>query len=154
MALLDEVKKSLADTGKQVVKRTREITDTMQLKARIGAENEKIEKFCAEIGRKVFENAGEQDEKRFAAEFEFIRDCLAKRDELEQQLADLDGSVFCSACGAKIDKKAKFCSHCGAPTEKQEEAPKAEVPALAGPAGEKAASMEEGVPAATGKSAE
>ena len=45
MALLDEVKKSLADTGKQVVKRTREITDTMQLKARIGAENEKIEKF-------------------------------------------------------------------------------------------------------------
>ncbi|MEY8393803.1 zinc ribbon domain-containing protein [Lachnospiraceae bacterium 45-P1] len=154
MALLDEVKKSLASTGKQVAKRTREITDTMQLKARIGAENEKIEKFCAEIGRKVFENAKEQDEERFAAEFEFIRGCLAKRDELEQHLADLDGSMFCSACGAKIDRNAKFCSHCGAPTEKQEEASKEEVPALAETAGDKAASKEEGAPAVIGESAE
>lgn len=154
MTLLDEVKKSLAGTGKQVAKKTREITDTMQLKARIGAENEKIEKFCAEIGRKVFENAKEQDEERFAAEFEFIRGCLEKRDELEHQLADLDGSKFCSACGAKIDKKAKFCSHCGAPTEKQEEAPKEEVTALAETAGAKDVSMEEGAPAADGESPE
>lgn len=132
MTFLDDVKRSLTNTGKQMAKRTKEITDTVQLKAQIAGENEKIEKFCAEIGRKVFEKAEEQDEKRFAPEFEFIRDCLAKRDELEKQLADLDGSVFCSECGAKIDKRAKFCSHCGTPTAKEAGESKEEEPALIG----------------------
>lgn len=120
MAFIDEVRRSLTNTGKQVAKKTKEITDVYQLKSQIAAENEKIQKFCGEIGRKVFEAAGEEDEKRFAAEFEFIRECLARKNELEEQLADMDGSIFCTQCGAKIDKNSHFCSHCGAKVKKEE----------------------------------
>jgi len=130
MAFFDDVKKSLTSTGKQVARKTKEITDIYQLKSQISAENEKIDKFCREIGRKVFEKAEEADEARFAAEFEFIRDCLAKKKELENQLAEMDGSVYCAQCGAKIDKKAQFCSHCGAKVERAEkEEPEAEAEA-------------------------
>lgn len=126
MAFFDEMKKSLSSTGKQVAKKTKEITDTYQLKSQIAAENEKIDKFCREIGRKVFEKADAEDEMRFAAEFEFIRDCLAKKNELEAQLADMTGAVYCKECGAKIDKNALFCSRCGAKVEAEEKKEEAE----------------------------
>lgn len=126
MAFIDEVRRSLTNTGKQVAKKTKEISDTYQLKSQIAAENEKIQKFCGEIGRKIFEEANEEDEKRFSAEFEFIRECLARKKEMEEQLADMDGSIFCTQCGAKIDKNALFCSRCGAKVKKDEPEAKAE----------------------------
>ena len=33
--------------------------------------------------------------------------------ELEASLTGMDGCIFCSECGARIDKNSKFCMKCG-----------------------------------------
>lgn len=119
MAFLDEVKRGLTTTGKQVAKKTKEITNTVQLKTQIASEKDAVTKYYAVIGKKVFESASEGEAERFEAEFAAIRKSEAKIKELEEQLSDLDGSIFCAECGARIDKGSVFCSHCGTKVDKK-----------------------------------
>lgn len=114
MAFLDEVKRGLSDTGKMVAKKTRDISDSMQLKSQIASEKATIERLYSSIGKQVFEAALEEDEKRFFTEFSSIRKSLKKKKELEAELTNLDGCFYCSECGARIDKHSAFCSRCGA----------------------------------------
>ena len=118
MTFLDEVKKNLASTGKQVAKKTKELTDTVQLKSRIASEKETISKACAAIGRQVFESASEEEKERFKTEFDSIRKSMETIRELEEKLSEVDGSFFCPECGARIAKSSIFCSHCGKKVEK------------------------------------
>ena len=118
MAFLDEVKRSLSSTGKTVAKKTKEITETMQLKSQISTEKATIERLYTSIGKQVLEAAMEEDEKRFFTEFGSIRKSMKKKAELEKELSSLDGCFYCSECGARIDKSSVFCSHCGAKVEK------------------------------------
>ena len=78
MAFLDEVKRSLSSTGKTVAKKTKEITETMQLKSQISTEKATIERLYTSIGKQVFEAAMEEDEKRFFTEFGSIRKSMKK----------------------------------------------------------------------------
>lgn len=128
MAFLDEVKRGLTSTGKQVAKKTKEITSTVQLKSQIALEKEAAAKSYEAIGKKVFDAASDEEEERFKAEFHSIRKSEAKIRELEEQLSEVDGSIFCSECGARIDKSSVFCSHCGTKVEKGNP----EISALAG----------------------
>lgn len=132
MAFLEEVRRGLTSTGKQVAKKTKEITGTVQLKAQIAAEKETAEKSLAAIGRQVFETASQAEEERFKAEFASVRKSEARIRELEAQLSELDGSIFCSECGARIDKSSVFCSHCGTRVEREP----AELSAIAAEDGE------------------
>lgn len=118
MAFLDEVKKSLASTGKQVAKKTKELTDTVQLKSQIASEKETVTKAYAAIGKQLFESASEEEKERFEAEFDSIRKSMEKIRELEEKLSEVDGSIFCPECGARITKTSIFCSHCGKKVEK------------------------------------
>lgn len=114
MAFLDEVKRGLSDTGKLVAKKTRDLSDSMQLKSQIASEKATIERLYTSIGKQVFEAASEEDEKRFFTEFGSIRKSMKKKRDLEEELTNLDGCFYCSECGARIDKHSTFCSHCGA----------------------------------------
>lgn len=120
MAFFDDVKRSLKSTGKQVAKKTKELTDIVQLKSQLSAVKEAVEEEYTSIGRQVFEEALEADETRFAAEFEVIRKSLEKKAKLEEEISALEGSLYCPECGAKIEKTAVFCSHCGVKLEKPE----------------------------------
>lgn len=122
MAFLDEVRKGLSNTGKQVVKKTKEITDTVQLKSQISAEKETIQRLYAAVGKQVFDAATEEDEKRFFTEFASLRKSLKKKEELEETLAGLDGCIYCSECGARIERTSVYCSHCGAKVDQNKRA--------------------------------
>jgi len=108
----------LANTGKQVAKKTKEITDTVQLKSQIATEKETIERLYASIGKQVFEAGEEEDEKKFFTEFGSIRKSMDKKKELEEELTSLDGCRYCPECGARIEKSSLYCSRCGAKIDK------------------------------------
>lgn len=118
MALFDDVKRGLSATGRQVAKKTKELSETVQLKSQINTEKETINRLYASIGKQVFEAAGEEAEKKFFSEFGSIRKSMTKIKELEIQLTTMDGCIFCSECGARIDKDSTFCNHCGAKVNK------------------------------------
>ena len=113
MSIFDEVKRSISSTGKQVAKRTKEISDAVSIRSQINEEKENVAKLYATVGKKVFQNATEADEEKFFMEFTSIRSSLERKRELEERLTGMDGCIYCSECGARIDKNSKFCNKCG-----------------------------------------
>ena len=83
MAFFDELKKGLSVTGQTVAQKTKEISETVQLKAQLNSEKDAITKAYAAIGKQVFEAAEADEAEKYAAEFEAIRESLEKIAELE-----------------------------------------------------------------------
>ena len=110
MAFFTDMKRSLTETGKQVAQKTKELSDTVQLKAQLSREKEALNRQYAQIGKKVFEAANEADEEAYTAEFTLIRESLKTIDELQDKLSTLEGFIHCPECGAKIEKTSAFCS--------------------------------------------
>ena len=130
MTFLNELKRGLATTGVQVAKKTKELTDTVQLKAKIAAAKEAENKIYTEIGKKVYESGCEKE--AFAEEFAALKDNIKKRQAFEEELWHLEKSRTCPVCGAKLKIDDLFCCRCGArvseETEPKKEEPKAEEP--------------------------
>ena len=114
MAFLNDLSRGLKVTGQTVAQKTKEIGETVQIKSQINTEKETITRLYAVIGKQIFESANEEAEKKFFTEFGSIRKAMNKIEELEASLTGMDGCIFCSECGARIDKNSKFCMKCGA----------------------------------------
>lgn len=76
MAFFTDMKRSLTETGKQVAQKTKELSDTVQLKTQLSREKEALNRQYAQIGKKVFEAANEADEEAYTAEFTLISEML------------------------------------------------------------------------------
>lgn len=113
MDFFTEMKRSLESTGKQVAKKTKDFSESLQLKSKIAAEKDALETMYRSIGRQVYEHATEEEAERFAEEFLSIQKTLKRKAALEEELAALEGAVYCEECGAKLDRNAVFCSRCG-----------------------------------------
>ena len=113
MDFFTEMKRSLESTGKQVAKKTKDFSESLQLKSKIAAEKDALETMYRSIGRQVYEHATEEEAERFAEEFLSIQKTLKRKAELEEELAALEGAVYCEECGAKLVRNAVFCSRCG-----------------------------------------
>ena len=113
MDFFTEMRRSLESAGKQVAKKTKDFSESLQLKSKIAAEKDALETMYRSIGRQVYEHATEEEAERFAEEFLSIQKTLKRKAELEEELAVLEGAVYCEECGAKLDRNAVFCSRCG-----------------------------------------
>ena len=114
MAFFEELGKVISDKSKEAAGKVKDITGVIQLKTRLSSEKEKVNKAYIALGKAYYDKHEASAEKELSAEFEIIRTGLIKMAELEDEIAELEGTRVCAECGAKVERDAAFCSKCGA----------------------------------------
>ena len=117
MAFFDELGKVISDKSKEAANRVKDITGVLQLKSKLSAEKDKINKAYITLGKAYYDRHEGELEGKFADEFHTIQAGLVKIASLEDEIAELEGTRVCAECGAKVEKNAAFCSRCGAPMD-------------------------------------
>ena len=117
MAFFDELGKVISDKSKEAANRVKDITGVLQLKSKLSAEKDKINKAYITLGKAYYDRHEGGLEEEFADEFHIIQAGLVKIASLEDEIAELEGTRVCAECGAKVEKNAAFCSRCGAPMD-------------------------------------
>ncbi len=117
MAFFDEIGKVISDKSKEAANRVKDITGVLQLKSKLSAEKDKINKAYITLGKAYYDRHEGGLEEEFADEFHTIQTGLVKIASLEDEIAELEGTRVCAECGAKVEKDAAFCSRCGAPMD-------------------------------------
>lgn len=118
MAFFDELGKVISDKSKEAASKVKDLTGVLQLKTKLSAEREKVNKAYINLGKAYYDKHDAAAEEEYAADFELIRAGLMRMAELEDEISELEGTRVCAECGAKVEKEAMFCSKCGAPMEK------------------------------------
>lgn len=114
MAFFDELGKAISGKGKEAATKVKDLTEILQLKSKLSAEKEKINKAYITLGKAYYDRHEASAEEEYAQEFETIRAGLIRTSELEDEIVSLEGTRICAECGAKVEKGAAFCSRCGA----------------------------------------
>lgn len=117
MAFFDELGKVISDKSKEAANRVKDITGVLQLKSKLSAEKDKINKAYITLGKAYYDRHEGEPEEEFSDEFRTIQAGLEKIASLEDEIAELEGTRVCAECGAKVEKNAAFCSRCGAPMD-------------------------------------
>ena len=115
MAFFEELGKVISDKSKEAAGKVKDLTGVIQLKTRLSSEKEKVNKAYIALGKAYHDRHESSAEEELSAEFETIRNGLIKMAELEDEIAELEGTRVCAECGAKVERNAAFCSKCGAP---------------------------------------
>lgn len=110
MAFFDELGKVISDKSKEAANRVKDITGVLQLKSKLSAEKDKINKAYITLGKAYYDRHEGELEGKFADEFHTIQAGLVKIASLEDEIAELEGTRVCAECGAKVEKNAAFCS--------------------------------------------
>lgn len=118
MAFLEELGKTLTDTGKEVATKAKALTETIQLKTQISTEKTKLEEAYAVIGRLYYESNREPEEE-FSKAYEAVKASRERIAALEIELTQSEGSKICAVCGAKVSKDSLYCGKCGAPIKEE-----------------------------------
>lgn len=119
MAFLDDISKVISDKSKEAASKVKDITGVIQLKSKLSAEKEKMNKAYTILGKAYYDKHEASAEDEYSEEFRLIRDGLIKVAELEEEIAELEGTRVCAECGVKVEKTALYCSKCGAPMEER-----------------------------------
>lgn len=122
MAFLDELGKVISDKSKEAAGKVKDLTGVIQLKTKLSAEREKVNKAYINLGKAYYDRHDAAAEQEYASDFELIRAGLMKMAELEDEISELEGNRVCAECGAKVERDAQFCSRCGAPMDEKAKA--------------------------------
>ena len=101
MAFLEELGKTLTDTGKEVATKAKALTETIQLKTQISTEKTKLEEAYAAIGRIYYESNREPEE-AYAKVYDAVKACRERIAALEIELTQSEGSRICASAAQRF----------------------------------------------------
>ena len=115
MAFIDDVKDTLAKTGKTAVKKTKDLASIAKVTADIEETKSLLKAVYIEIGKKYCETydkstAGED----FAINVATVENLREQLDALKMERLTLRGKVKCGECGKAVDNVYVYCPFCGA----------------------------------------
>lgn len=114
MAFLDGIGKKLSQTGQDVMKKTRNFADSTKLTGMIADEERTINSLYPQIGKAYYELHKNDPEYALSELVAAVNDAFARIEQLNEQIAAINGTQKCPRCGTMVPENGMFCNTCGA----------------------------------------
>ena len=113
MSFLDNVSRKISKFSQTTVQKTKDMTDIVQLKKDIAETDKEIHGLFNALGQRYYELYGTAAAPELADICTKIQEVCVKLDGLQAEIEEIKASVFCPACGTKINDDSAFCTNCG-----------------------------------------
>ena len=114
MAFFDQMGQKLSQTGRDAVKKTKDMAEVVKLNNAIAEEQRKIEGNYLQIGKDYYENYADKGDPIFQDCVDGIRRSEAAILEMKSAIQQLKGLLTCPSCGSELPVGTAFCNVCGA----------------------------------------
>ena len=129
MAFIDNVKDTLAKTGKTAVQKTKDLAAIAKVTADIEETKSLLKAVYIEIGKKYCETHDKETaDPDYTVNVATVENLTEQLEALKQERLTLRGKVRCPACSKAVDDAFVYCPFCGEPLPEKAE-PAAENPA-------------------------
>ena len=125
MPLFDNIGKKITVATQNVVRGTKEFTDTARLNSLIADEQQKITALYSQIGKLYYESAPSETDTAIGKLCHSITSANERIDKYNEEIRQIKGVMRCPACGADIAISSIFCGACGTRVEVQADKPEA-----------------------------
>ena len=114
MAFLDGIGKKLANAGQDAAQKARIFADSTKYSGMIADEEKNIQALYPQLGKAYYELHMHDPEPALSEIVAAINDAFARIEQLNDQIAALNGIQKCPRCGAGVPEGGMFCNSCGA----------------------------------------
>ncbi len=113
MSFYNGIDKKISKMKDQTVKRTKDMSETLQISVALKSEEEQQRELFQEIGRMCFDKGILQDVTEVQEQYKAVMEGREKIRQYKERLLVLKGSVTCPVCGNEVKIDQKFCPQCG-----------------------------------------
>lgn len=114
MDFFDKLGESLAEVGRDVGQKAKDVSEIAKLKLDIHSKEDYVEKQFAALGRAYFEKNKDVEGAEDAEQFFLIKEAQEEIKRMKEEVLRIQGAEECEQCGTKMPENATFCSNCGA----------------------------------------
>lgn len=115
MSVFENLTKKVTETAKAAAKKSSGLVEVTKLNISIGAEEEKIQKLHADMGKILHENYTNGDEipEVFKDYCERIEACENAINDMRKKIHELKNTKVCPGCSSELEIDIAFCPKCG-----------------------------------------
>ena len=114
MAFFDKISETLSKGSKNIIDKTKDLTDIAKLNGQISSEENKIRDAYIALGKAYYKKYRNHPDASEAVQFETIANAEIAIAKYKTEIQAIRKVTICHNCGAEIASDALFCPKCGA----------------------------------------
>lgn len=118
MSFFDKIGKTITTTSKDVAKKTKDLTETAKLNSQISSEQKTIDEIKNKIGHIYYSQYKNTPLDNLMPLCNEIDEAYKRIEAYRLQITQIKGVIACHNCGNELPDESLFCSKCGAKIEK------------------------------------
>ena len=113
MDFFQKIGNTLSNTGNDIAKKTKDMSDISRLNHEITKQQEFINRTYSQIGKLYFDNYSTLDYPELKELCDSIKEANKKIEDFKSEITQIKGIINCPKCNAEVSTTATFCGNCG-----------------------------------------